>query len=520
MTLYKNATYVDVTKSADDTTEQSQWNTIAGLLVFVLTLPCLLFQWRAVPLGATVTALLGAALMLATNVVTLPELYDVLGREQYSRCILLLIPVMLFAHYLIRDEMLMTYLLGNIIKPGYSFTNYIWRVSLITCLCAAMFTADATCVGLTPIILRLWETHERCRKELPTIVLAITTSASIGSAMSIFGSAHAVLIASTTSLDAYSESRLGLVQCFSFLLPCVAVVLPLNILALVLHYKLRASGIKHSQTELSVSLHLSRNQQEMTNLTNNSSATHTHAINNGHVNGVADGDDDDVTNGDPQEALCGSGGGEREDVGSGAGGYRDTNTPPCTLETIPEDDILEITSDGPSGRSLTSLRALSGADVSCDLSAIDTCHEYDSVEDIDQSEEDIHVSREQSTECLSAHDVTYTPNALSHSRKSSGDLSLHSKQSRSSRQQMAAMDYTNRYGLLLCKRLGVYRCFGGVSAVDFICPQYIELTDIGLSGRTPSMVFPGQCLMLSPVTCVLMVAFELSSYSNVGGEYM
>ena len=469
MTSCDNFTLVNVdSRHVDDQASVEQ--TITGLVIFFVSLPFVLFEARALPLGTTVSALLASTLMVLARVVPQDEVYDVITRQHYTRFMLMLLSVMIFAGYLSKEQLFIK-LVERTLRADQRLWNYVLRVSILTCVASALFTSDAACAVLTPVILRQWQVHDRCESELHTIVLTLTTSANIGSALSVFGSLPMALIASTTSRDVYSKSQLNARTCLLYLGPCVALVLTLNIVFLTAHHKIK-NCLSSSNARLMS--HASQSDQELTTFTSLGTASPS----NGHARGVAESEHEDKTEMYSNGQSPSSGNDECLFHEGGSGGYRDVTTSPCALETILEDEILEINSDGPSGRSLTSLRALSGADVSCDLSAIDsiTADSADSEEDIDKInakydcrdeatilDEDVRTSREQSSELLSSDDVIYVPSALSTRQ----NLLTESNNNLNENSHNQLTSHLEKHGYLLSKTLGIYRSFSGISGVEF-----------------------------------------------------
>ncbi|KAK6172089.1 hypothetical protein SNE40_018045 [Patella caerulea] len=211
---------------------------VCGGLSFLFILPFVLFTIRKFPIGTTTSVLTGASLMVLTTVLSQKEVYHLLGETENLRTIFLLLGMMLLSQFFEREKMIGK-ILKMSLKESHSFANYIWRVSLVTFIFSALFTNDAACVILTPIFLKYWEKQNRRAAELQTLLLAIATSANIGSVTTIFGNPQMALIASRTDNEKYRESTLTLVRSIIYLGVPAIIGFGINYGFLILHYKVR-----------------------------------------------------------------------------------------------------------------------------------------------------------------------------------------------------------------------------------------------------------------------------------------
>jgi len=91
---------------------------------------------------------------------------------------------MLLGHFFQRERLLF---LDKLLPSGLSTLSLLARVAAVTSVVAALFTNDAACVMLTPALLRHWIKMRRPPSELKALLLAVATSANIGSVATVFG---------------------------------------------------------------------------------------------------------------------------------------------------------------------------------------------------------------------------------------------------------------------------------------------------------------------------------------------
>ena len=307
------------------------YKVVAGLLIFLGTLPFVLLNVAVFPIGSLVGVLLGALLMVMFQVVTQDEVYDIIGSQESLTAVLLIIGILVIAQYFEREQLLVR-ILRRLLVPSLRFENYLVRVCLVTFLLSIFFTSDLCCMVLPPVVLKLWESQERPRAELETIVLAVMTTANIGAMVTVFSSLQMALMAAWTGGAAMENSRLDMRSCLMYLLPVATILGMVNTSFLVLHYRMRTRCVEKTKLVNEPS----SSEQEMAGLTARDNGRPVNTINissHGFINGYLGGGRDDITSFDG--AYLGTGASQRSD---------DRISIPCQLETIPENDILEITS--------------------------------------------------------------------------------------------------------------------------------------------------------------------------------
>lgn len=166
---------------------------LAALLIFVGTyLLIATRRFPALPIGRVAGALLGALLMVAAGVLTPAQSYAAIDHDT----ILLLFGMMLLMVYLERGglfERLVAGALALARTPG----QLLALVAALAAGLSALLVNDAVCLLLTPVVIRLCD-----RAALPLLpyLLAICTSANIGSAATLVGNPQNMIIGSMSGL--------------------------------------------------------------------------------------------------------------------------------------------------------------------------------------------------------------------------------------------------------------------------------------------------------------------------------
>ncbi len=494
---------------------------VSGALIFFATLPFVLFNCRFVPLGTTPALLFGATFMVLAHVVPQNEVYESIGKQHNLTFIFLVVGLMLIVHFLEREQLL-TVILRHFLTSHLTFENYIWRVCLLSFLLSAFFTSDACGAILTPTLLALWEVQERQNVELETIVLAIATSANIGSVATIFGSAHISLLASKTTGMAYNESALDLRRSLLYLLPATVLAFFINLGFLVCHYRIRSRDIQKSKliSEASIS------EQEMSGL------TRTHGSGDlTQLNGTLK----------PSNGVLRYNGGDEityeEDTDST---QEDRLSVPCQLETILEDEVLEITSS-------RSTSVMDNDALSCDTDPPSQATENDEVTNLSGSSSDedeprnpVHAQSSCDTRLQESNsltmDIEYVPSALQSQDLSSRSVTL----ALGSPSATSPTQTLEQKGLKLSEKAGIYRSTTAVSSVGllpvsgdletafpssdsrlfqvFVAFMYIVVLVLNLASTTEAVVFDLGMnfridkILFASTACIFNSAFYLVHY--------
>ena len=474
---------------------------ICGTLIFLLILPLVLFEFSWFPIGTTSAVLLGAMLMVVCQVVSQEEAYAIIGHRDHLTTIFLLLGMMLLVQYFEREQLL-TKLLRRLLRPSLSFPGYLCRICVLSFILSALFTNDAVCAIMTPLLLQFWDVQERSHNELEVIVLAIATSANIGSVVTIFGNPQMAIIAATTSMPPFTASQLDLRRSLLYLGPpaLIAFFMNLGFLLVLYHIKSQEFGKSKLHSEAS------RSDQEM-GLTNSLQYTDKHLMNhatdngNGHAETMYDG----IFN-DSRNTIC---------------------SPP--LETIPEDEVLDITS--------TSTHSVSVQEDSeiRDSSVDDT--EQDSNSSDDSDNETTPTKRNNRLNPmlldmdyqLNSIDLEYKPSALhSQSKNYCDGRKVNSSSQLIEGRKVACSGKPEDYGVVLSEKAGIFRRRSTLSVVDFLSTCTLNNPDLisqETTGSIETLFSPSDSVPFQVLLCLvtlLVIALFLASSPKVLfdiGEY-
>lgn len=200
---------------------------VLGTIVFVTVWPFIVLDMKWFPLGRPAAALVGAAFMVVTHVVTQNDVYDIQGLLGNMQTIFLLVGMMMLSYYYDREGLLRMVGLW-IFGDRKSFKSILWKVCLMSALLSAVVTNDACCLVITPLLLMEGQKQGRDRRELLPLCLGIATAANIGSASTIFGNPQNAFIASSAGVT--------LLEFFMSLLPAALIGTAVDILLLYVFF--------------------------------------------------------------------------------------------------------------------------------------------------------------------------------------------------------------------------------------------------------------------------------------------
>ena len=300
------------------------WQVIVGTTIFLIILPLLYFNIAFIPIGPLAASLLGATLMVLSQVVNESDINVIFSSKYRLTPIFLVCVIMLFAVYSHRLG-LINALIRRSLKPNCLTLSYLWRVSLISFILSAVFTLDATCTLYFPLVLKCWEDQDRSDVELETILLALSTSANLGSVVSIWGSVQMALLAASTANMPFEWNILHQRKCFVYLLPAAVLGWTVNLACLMLHYLANRKRFHKLRSASPSSLH-GYSETPTTSRSNNMGIMYTiEKKANGYLNnGINEADSNDIH----QNLLS----------------DKDADNTPVkhVLETINEDEELQI----------------------------------------------------------------------------------------------------------------------------------------------------------------------------------
>ena len=328
----------------------------------------------------------------------------------------------------------------------------------------------------------MWKHHERPAEELECLLFGIAVSANLGSALSVFGSPSIALIAmKSTQLPL---SSFGLLQCWTYLGIPLLIAFMLNYCFVILLHRIRIRHIGKSKL-ISEESH---SEQELAGLT----SRHLPKLNGlrGHSNSAM-GDQDSF---------------QYDGLQPDSNGTSDSRTSvPCQLETIHEDEVLEITS---------STRTISFREDDLIMSDDSAGSSSDSdTDDRDTSRPDTTLTRssplsEQLNRLDDTMDVTYTPNGLQSS------ASIRQTDSK----PVLNRDHLAQQGLKIKTSDYVYRSFTGISPVMFIVVSDTDSSDRDVSDdvtykSSDSRSF--HAMLLFSILLMMVLSLITSSWEHV-----
>ena len=201
---------------------------VLGTVIFVIVWPFIVMDIKYFPIGRPAAALVGALLMVVFHVVTQSDVYEIQGTKGNLQTVFLLVGMMMLSFYYDREGILHHIGLLFFGKANRSFKNILWKVCLLSAFLSAMITNDATCLVITPLLLKQFIKQNRQRRELLPLCLGIATSANIGSAATVFGNPQNAFIA--------SSAEVTLLQFIVALLPAALIGTIMNIGLLYLFF--------------------------------------------------------------------------------------------------------------------------------------------------------------------------------------------------------------------------------------------------------------------------------------------
>ena len=200
--------------------EATIYRQVIGTLIFIAVWPFIVQDVKYFPLGRPAAALLGATLMVVFTVTPQGQVFNILGNRENIQTICLLLGMMALSYYYDREGLLQIITLF-IFGKKKTFKSVLWKICILSAVLSAFITNDATCVLITPLLLKEHIKQGRSKNEIPPLLLGIATSANIGSASTFFGNPQNAVIA--------SQANLSLLIFFITSLPAAVIGLAINI---------------------------------------------------------------------------------------------------------------------------------------------------------------------------------------------------------------------------------------------------------------------------------------------------
>ena len=205
-------------------------SSVLGVIIFFLIWPFIAFDIsgskyvRGMVVSRPIAAVFGATLMVLAQTISQSVVYEELGMQDRLQTLFLLLGMMLLGRQLEREHVItdcLTYLLPH---GNFTLRKALWRICPVVALTAALVTNDAACLLLAPLVVQHCQRASFAKHELETVLVAVSSSANIGSAATVFGNPQLAVIA--------AQAGLTLADTFLFVTPVVIIALILNTLYL------------------------------------------------------------------------------------------------------------------------------------------------------------------------------------------------------------------------------------------------------------------------------------------------
>ena len=207
--------------------ESTIYRKVLGTFLFITVWPFVVQDMKFFPLGRPAAAMLGATLMVVFAITPQDQVFNIIGDKGNMQAICLLVGMMMLSYYYDREGLLHIVALW-IYGKQERFRKVLWKVCILSAVMSAVITNDATCVVITPLLLKEHLKQKRSQRELAPLLLGIATSANIGSASTFFGNPQNAYIA--------SNANLSLLIFFITSLPAAIIGIAINIGLLYLFY--------------------------------------------------------------------------------------------------------------------------------------------------------------------------------------------------------------------------------------------------------------------------------------------
>src|SRR5689334_22118479 len=162
--------------------------------IFVFTYALIAFRRiRMLPIGRPGGALLGAVAMVASGAITPKESYAAVDHET----IVLLFAMMILAVYL-EEAQFFTRIGSWLVVKARTPWRLLVGISLLAAVSSAFLLNDTVCLFLTPLVVL---TCQRARLPMGPFLIALATSANIGSAATVVGNPQNILVGSMSGIS-------------------------------------------------------------------------------------------------------------------------------------------------------------------------------------------------------------------------------------------------------------------------------------------------------------------------------
>lgn len=197
---------------------------VTGVAVSIFCLTYALIasrRLRLLPIGRPAGALLGAVLMVASGVLSPEASYEAVDGDT----IVLLFGMMLITAHL-EEAGFFDLLAAGLLRAGGSPWRLLWTLSVASAALSAFLVNDTVCLFLTPVVVAA------CRRgglPMGPYLIALATSANLGSAATLVGNPQNMIVGSLSGL-----SFVPFLLCAG---PAAAAGVAINVALLALYYR-------------------------------------------------------------------------------------------------------------------------------------------------------------------------------------------------------------------------------------------------------------------------------------------
>ncbi|UZO09223.1 uncharacterized protein OCT59_029459 [Rhizophagus irregularis] len=198
-----------------------------AIIIFIITWLLLIKRWSAIKVGHSTIAILGCSIMVFFDIITSEETFSSICGET-----LLLVAAFMIIHLKLEQSGLIEFLKRALLygKPTPSWL--LARVSFLSGVLAALIMDSGAATLLSPLVFQLCEEN---RLEIEPFMMALVTSANIGSIATVIGNVKNMIM-----IEFFPE--ISFFEFFIHMTPLAIIGLLLNTIFLIFYYRKRFIG--------------------------------------------------------------------------------------------------------------------------------------------------------------------------------------------------------------------------------------------------------------------------------------
>ncbi|RIA96427.1 citrate transporter-like domain-containing protein [Glomus cerebriforme] len=198
-----------------------------AIVIFIITWLLLIKRWSAIKVSHCIVAILGCSLMVLFDIISKEETFNSICGET-----LLLVAAFMVIHIKLEQGGFVEFLNRALL---YGKPTPLWllvRVSFLSGALAALIMDNGAVTILSPLVFRLCDENHL---EIEPFMLALATSANIGSIATVIGNVINMIITE-------SSSEISFLEFFIHMTPIAIIGLLLNTIFLVFYYRKKFIG--------------------------------------------------------------------------------------------------------------------------------------------------------------------------------------------------------------------------------------------------------------------------------------